>query len=95
MHFRIILGNLNPTVWLALNKKKRQLQLLGRVGHRLIDIQSAMLVVQKLICDLDVALLELGDGDLLLDQLKEQFLLVSDAFTRLRHFCLPFLHHSC
>lgn len=91
MHLCVVLRDLNPTVWLAFDKEKRQLQLLVRVGHRPIHVESTLLVVQKRVGDLDVSLLELGDRDLLLDQLQEKLLLVTYPFANVKDFFLSLL----
>ena len=64
------------------------------MGHRLVHIK-ATLIVQELISYLDVALLQLSDGHLLFDELKEQFLLVANALTRLDDFLLALLYNFC
>ena len=64
------------------------------MGHRLVHIK-ATLIVQELISHLDVALLQLSDGHLLFDQLKEQFLLIANALTRLDDFLLALLDNFC
>ena len=69
MHLRVVLGDLDAAVGLALDEEQWQLQLLAGVGCRAIDVQVTLRVVQERVGDLDVPLLELGDGDLLLDEL--------------------------
>ena len=80
MHLGVVLGDLDAAVRLALDEEQWKLQLLAGVGRRAIDVQVALRVVQERVGDLDVPLLELGDGDLLLDELEEELLFFTDAF---------------
>ena len=69
VHLSVVLGDLDAAVGLALDEEQWQLQLLAGVGCGAIDVQVTLRVVQERVGDLDVPLLELGDGDLLLDEL--------------------------
>ena len=93
MHLGVVLGDLDAAVRLALDEEQWKLQLLAGVGRRAIDVQVALRVVQERVGDLDVPLLELGDGDLLLDELKEELLLVAYPFAHLIHILLLLLDH--
>ena len=92
MHLCVILGDLDATVGLAFDEEERQLEFLVRVGHGPVDVQAAFLVIQKRVGDLDVSLLKLRDRDLLLDQFKEELLLVPYPFAIIENFFLTLLH---
>ena len=94
MHLRVVLGDLDAAVGLAFYEEERQLEFLVRVGHRPVNIQAALLVVQKRVGDLDVSLLKLRDRDLLLDELKEELLLVAYPFAIVEDFFLALLHNG-
>ena len=94
MHLCVILGDLDATVGLAFDEEERQLEFLVRVGHGPVNVQATFLVIQKRVGDLDVSLLKLRDGDLLLDELKEEFLLVAYPFAIIKDFFLALLHNS-
>lgn len=81
VHLGVVLRDLDSTVGLALDEEKGQLELLVGVSDRPVDIEGAFLVIEQLVGDLNVSLLELGDGDLLFDELQEEFLLVTYPFT--------------
>ena len=91
VHLGVVLRDLDPTVWLALDEEKRKLELLVGVSDRPVDIKGAFLVIEQLVGDLNISLLELGDGDLLLDELQEEFLLVTYPFTIFADILLSFL----
>ena len=94
MHLCVVLGDLDATVGLALDEEERQLQFLIRVGHGPVNVQATLLVVQKRVGDLDVSLLKLRDGDLLLDELKEELLLIAYPFASIEDFFLALLHNG-
>ena len=94
MHLCVILGDLDATVGLAFDEEERQLEFLVRVGHGPVNVQAAFLVIQKRVGDLDVSLLKLRDRDLLLDELKEELLLVAYPFAIVEDFFLALLHNS-
>ena len=93
MHLCVILRDLDAAVRLAFNEEERQLELLVRVGHRPVDVQATLLVVQERVSDLDVSLLKLRDRDLLLDEFKEELLLVAYPFAIIENFFLTLLHN--
>ena len=67
MHLCVILGDLDSAVRLALYEEEWQLELLARVGDRLVDV--GICLVEERVRHLDVPFLQLRDGDLLLDEL--------------------------
>lgn len=82
MHLGIVLGDLDPAVWLALDEEQWQLELLIGVGSRAVNIKATFLVVEQRIGNFDVSFFELGNGHLLLDELEEQLLLVTDPLAQ-------------
>ena len=68
VHLGVVLRDLNSTVRLALDEEKWKLELLVGVGDRPVDIQGAFLVIKQLVGDLNISLLQLSDGNLLLDK---------------------------
>lgn len=92
VHFRIVLRDFDAAVGLALNKQQWKLELLVRVGHGLVNIDAAVLIIQELVCHLDIPLLELGDADLLLDELEEQLLLLANPLASLALLRLSLNH---
>ena len=57
MHLGVVLRDLDPTVWLALDEEKRKLELLVGVSDRPVDIKGAFLVIEQLVGDLNISLL--------------------------------------
>ena len=82
MHLGIVLRNFNSAIWLTLHEEQGQLELLIRQRHRPVDVKSPFHVVQQRVRHLDIPLLKLGDGNLLLDELKEELLFLTNSFFR-------------
>lgn len=91
MLFGIILGDPNGTVGLALDEEERQFQLLGRQRRRLVHIEVSVVLVEELVGNLDVTSLELGERDLLLDELQEELLLFPDSAAHLSNLLFALL----
>ena len=61
------------------------------MGDRLVDV--GICLIQERVRHLDVPFLQLRDGDLLLDELKEQFLFVSNAFPQIDKLVFVLSNH--
>ena len=94
MHFRVVLRDFNSAIRLALHKQQRQLELLVRESNCSVDVEPSIHVVQQRVRHLDVPLLKLGERDLLLDELDEELLLVTNSLAGVDHFSFPLLQYG-
>ena len=93
VHLCVVLRDFNSAVRLALHKQQGQLELLVRESNRSVDVRLSLHIVQQRVRHLDVPLLELGQGDLLLDELEEEFLLVTNSLTGVDQFFFSLLEY--